>query len=306
MNQQRLKAYLGLIQELLTCPKGEEWIHLRQHKDLFNPDLVQVMEQAATQLAAEGNADAARFLHNWAAKLHHILLQAARPQHPTDDQADAYLELIQALLDCPTGRENELLAANTNLIGPGLVRAMQQVATEMKAQGHADTSTYLMTLAAELNQAWLQTHGFSPTFAKTAELDHKAALAQANGGEAQEPLAASDPVQAASIAPFQESATLNHGLAVPIGEQLAAIAQALAQISDRLPPPNPLWYMDVLERAQAANWVLTTTEIEQLIGVKPHYEAGETTFQRGCWVFAKTGKIGAQTAWQVSKQAIPN
>ncbi|PAX56144.1 hypothetical protein CK510_10570 [Brunnivagina elsteri CCALA 953] len=59
--------------------------------------------------------------------------------------------------------------------------------------------------------------------------------------------------------------------------------------------------MDILERAQSANWLLTSEEIEQLIGVKPKCEAGKEIFQRGCWIFTKVGKMGLQTAWKVSK-----
>ncbi len=76
MNQQRLKAYLNLIQGLLSCPKGEEWILLRQNEALVNPELVEVMEQVASHLAAEGDIKAAKYLHNWAGKLHHILTES--------------------------------------------------------------------------------------------------------------------------------------------------------------------------------------------------------------------------------------
>ena len=73
MNQQSLKAYLNLIQGLLTCPRGEEWILLRQNEKLVNKELVEVMEQVANHLSMEGDIKTAKYLHNWAGKLHHIL-----------------------------------------------------------------------------------------------------------------------------------------------------------------------------------------------------------------------------------------
>ncbi|MEL6139443.1 MAG: hypothetical protein AAFR42_18805, partial [Cyanobacteria bacterium J06628_6] len=79
MTQQSLRIYLDIIQELLTCPSGEEWIRLKRHEDRVNPELVQVMEQVASQLIREGNREAAIFLHNWAAKLHHILVKETKP-----------------------------------------------------------------------------------------------------------------------------------------------------------------------------------------------------------------------------------
>jgi hypothetical protein len=44
MNQQRLRSYISLIEQLLACPSGEEWILLRQNEGLVTPELVQVME----------------------------------------------------------------------------------------------------------------------------------------------------------------------------------------------------------------------------------------------------------------------
>ena len=60
--------------------------------------------------------------------------------------------------------------------------------------------------------------------------------------------------------------------------------------------------MDVLEKAMAADWILTTEEIEQLIGIKPHCHHDETAYHRGSWIFIKAGKIGAQAGWRVQKQ----
>ena len=59
--------------------------------------------------------------------------------------------------------------------------------------------------------------------------------------------------------------------------------------------------MNVLERASEKDWLLTTAEVRQLIGVKPKTSKGEKVYQRGCWLFQKAGKIGSQTAWKVSK-----
>ncbi|MBL1179252.1 MAG: hypothetical protein FWK01_30070 [Pantanalinema sp. GBBB05] len=59
--------------------------------------------------------------------------------------------------------------------------------------------------------------------------------------------------------------------------------------------------MEVLERAYTGKWILTSAEIHQLIGVQPTGAKGSESFQRGCWVFVKAGKLGNQTAWQVKK-----
>jgi hypothetical protein len=93
-----------------------------------------------------------------------------------------------------------------------------------------------------------------------------------------------------------------------MADTLGEIAQSLRQLNQTLVAQaapvsqrNPLWYMEVLERAAAADWLLTTEEIEQLIGVKPHCHADEDVYERGSWRFMKAGKLGAQTAWRVVK-----
>jgi hypothetical protein len=59
--------------------------------------------------------------------------------------------------------------------------------------------------------------------------------------------------------------------------------------------------MGKLEMAIANNWELTTSEVQQLIGVKPYYKKGENTYKRGSFIFVKTGRIGNQSSWRVKK-----
>jgi hypothetical protein len=74
--------------------------------------------------------------------------------------------------------------------------------------------------------------------------------------------------------------------------QLAeAMARHLAKMRD------PLQHYAALERAIASGWLLSTAEVRSLIGVKP---TGDR-YQRGSFVFIRSGKIGAQSAWRVVK-----
>ena len=80
------------------------------------------------------------------------------------------------------------------------------------------------------------------------------------------------------------------------------ITGAVSQtIASTIPTRSPLWYMSELERAEAQGWMLTTAEIQQLIGVKPTAAKGTSIYQRGSFAFVKAGKIGSQTAWRVTK-----
>jgi hypothetical protein len=74
-------------------------------------------------------------------------------------------------------------------------------------------------------------------------------------------------------------------------ELIEAIARHIASTRD------PLQHYAALERAIASGWLLSTTEVRALISTKPHGDR----FQRGSFVFIRSGKIGAQAAWKVLK-----
>lgn len=310
MNQQSLKDYLNLIQKLLNCPKGQEWTLLQQHEKLINPELVGVMKQVAQELATEGNEKAAKFLSTWAAQLEEILRQVARP--PTsDDRSQAYLNLIQSLIDCPKGAEAEILASQPALINPDLVRVMKQVANQLALQGDRETASFLSHLAAELNQTWLHANTLP---SERGEIERET---EVRPPQLQQP----EPRQAAKtereIPPTtslrsdsgkdpHSSLSSDTEINEEIRSFLAVMARSLDRLNEiltaRLPVADPLWYANVLEKAYQSQWTLTTEEVEKLIGIKPKCQSGKNAFQRGCWTFVGVGKLGSQTAWRVVKE----
>jgi hypothetical protein len=74
-------------------------------------------------------------------------------------------------------------------------------------------------------------------------------------------------------------------------ELIEAIARHIAATRD------PLQHYAALERAIASGWILSTAEVRSLIGIKPHGDQ----FQRGSFIFVRSGKIGNQAAWRVAK-----
>ncbi len=85
-------------------------------------------------------------------------------------------------------------------------------------------------------------------------------------------------------------------------EELLEIIEVLGTaIASRLQPIDPIAYNHSLEQAQQQNWILSSKEVKQLIGIKPSCPKGENVFTRGCWSFTKAGKIGNQTGWRVKK-----
>lgn len=65
-----------------------------------------------------------------------------------------------------------------------------------------------------------------------------------------------------------------------------------------LPPVDPTLNFEKLLTAEKFKLELTTSQIKQLIGVKPR----EKEFTRGSFVFIKCGKIGRQSAWKVASR----
>ncbi|MDJ1171371.1 tetratricopeptide repeat protein [Roseofilum sp. BLCC_M154] len=68
MDEQRVQAYLSLIQELLDCPSGEEVTILSNHPELMDEGLVQVMGAEAEKRAQQGQGNAG-WLRNFAQKI---------------------------------------------------------------------------------------------------------------------------------------------------------------------------------------------------------------------------------------------
>jgi hypothetical protein len=99
----------------------------------------------------------------------------------------------------------------------------------------------------------------------------------------------------------ESSVLVEHNSEVLVNLLAGAVSQAIAST---IPTRSPLWYMSELEAAQTQGWLLTTSEIQKLIGVKPTTAKGTSTYQRGSFSFVKAGKIGTQTAWKVTKNQL--
>ena len=77
---------------------------------------------------------------------------------------------------------------------------------------------------------------------------------------------------------------------------LNSIAIALTKIAEsNKPQRDPLWHVEQLMLAAKFKIQLSTSQVKQIIGVKPRGEV----FQRGSFKFIKVGKIGRESAWVV-------
>jgi hypothetical protein len=55
MDENRLRAYLNLIQLLLTCPAGEEREVLQEDSEFVDSGLIEVNEQVGSRRVADGD-----------------------------------------------------------------------------------------------------------------------------------------------------------------------------------------------------------------------------------------------------------
>lgn len=98
------------------------------------------------------------------------------------------------------------------------------------------------------------------------------------------------------VSSMSEDSTLD--VVYPSLDSTQLLVNILEQIEHhlaRLNPTNPLLHHEILEKASSSGWILSTSEVANLIGTKPRGEQ----FVRGCWVFHKVGKVGNQSGWKV-------
>jgi len=70
-----------------------------------------------------------------------------------ENRIQNYLNLIQQLLNCPSGEEPEILNTNSDLVDAGLVKEMQRIAEVLKEGGNSDAANFLINIANHLADA---------------------------------------------------------------------------------------------------------------------------------------------------------
>src|SRR4028118_1962386 len=127
MDEQRLTAYLELIQALLEWPSGEEDDILNANLELVDGNFVQVMAAVAANMAAEGNSNAAAWLQNLVAHLANYVSSTATP----DEYLSFLMEVLQATSD--SGEDPQvvyrILQQNFDKLDLNFARILQAWAT---------------------------------------------------------------------------------------------------------------------------------------------------------------------------------
>lgn len=124
MNQERVQAYLELIQALLECENGQEDGLLQTNSELVDASLVAIMEQYADYLGQQGQENAARWLRSFAERLGQFLA-------PQSNAMNDYGSFLQTLLETVAESNGSLesihplLQNNLTLLDENFVNLLQ-------------------------------------------------------------------------------------------------------------------------------------------------------------------------------------
>jgi tetratricopeptide (TPR) repeat protein len=88
MNENRITAYLQLIQKLIESSNGEKWQILNAHPDLLDPGLLSMIIVVAKKIDDRGNQDVANFLTNLALQLAENIASDQQPTVIKEQTAD--------------------------------------------------------------------------------------------------------------------------------------------------------------------------------------------------------------------------
>jgi hypothetical protein len=252
---------------------------LSQHPELMDEGLVCTMKQVAAQLAANGNQEIAIYLKHLAAEIHHGWLQ---PNERSGRSPISSPPPDRASIDPELATVSSLRSPNSHSdapIDPGVTTASEL---------HPNEGRFV---AAD------PTPRSSPPLHSQIDAPIDPGVATGNNRHPHE-------VRTEVTAPIPSSAPPANnqieGLFANISSRLAQMERSLGKHI----PHNPLWYMPILEQVDRQGWIISSEEVEQLIGIKPHCDSGHNFFMRGCWKFVKVGKIGTHSSWRVIKEIV--
>jgi hypothetical protein len=120
MNEERIAAYLNLIQQLLACPSGEENQILNHHQELVDEGFVQMCEQKAAQLQEAGQGNQAEFLRNLAQQVGAFLAQQGTGRNQQAALQKFWLQLLQAQRQGGITAVHQVMRPYMGLIVPAL------------------------------------------------------------------------------------------------------------------------------------------------------------------------------------------
>ena len=142
MDEQRMQAYMALIEQLLSWPRGKEMVLLQAHTELLDAGLLDAIEQYAAYLESQGK-DNAQWLQSFAAQLAQAMgLETSAPQG-TEAARQFLLETLQLIIekDFEPRQIYPLWAQQQTRFNPDLLAVLPSVAAQL-FQGETEQRTF--------------------------------------------------------------------------------------------------------------------------------------------------------------------
>ncbi|WP_346290762.1 CHAT domain-containing tetratricopeptide repeat protein [Sphaerothrix gracilis] len=147
MDEQRVQAYVALIEQLLSCPQGQEAEILQAKAELVDAGLLEVMEQVADYLESQGDSNAG-WLRSFAAQLAQALgTRAGQSAMEADEAQEAekfLLETLQLIADSQGNPQQiyPVWAQQQAQLNTTLLAILPQVGAQLLA-GEAEQRTWI-------------------------------------------------------------------------------------------------------------------------------------------------------------------
>jgi CHAT domain-containing protein len=162
-NEAREQAYLQLISELMQCTESQEIEQLlASHPDFVDQTLVDRIIAGAEHYQQKENEQVAQKLFLLAQQINQAIEPANQENFSTNniDTADsetrqqAYLQLINALMQCSSEEElQQLLATHRSLLDEEFLQTLFALAQEYQQHGNEQAAQWLLSLAQVLSQS---------------------------------------------------------------------------------------------------------------------------------------------------------
>lgn len=157
MNDERIQAYLNLIQALLSCPNGEEPQILQANSELLDLGFVLTCEAVAAGLAEEGKQNEADFLRSIASQVGEFLRMndGEDSDNSEGENPSKYLEFIYELLRAEESYSDiavvySILDRGKHLLNDRFAEILQQVAANLIAE-HPDATSDIAAIIENLS-----------------------------------------------------------------------------------------------------------------------------------------------------------
>ncbi|MFN6002624.1 MAG: CHAT domain-containing protein [Dolichospermum sp.] len=160
MDEQRLQAYYQLIQQLLSCPHGEEAAILQSNRELLDVGFLQVVVRVAGIFTQQGEENTANWLLALASQLSEELDIPLTPEPETplnEADFDTYLQFLLEVLQATAESEGNpqvvyrLLAANTDKLNLTFVKLLRLLATNTLEEAEPDAKQFFAVVIGEFS-----------------------------------------------------------------------------------------------------------------------------------------------------------